>query len=157
MDRENRALSRLEKRSWERVGQVLVPGNATLPRYDYAGASANIPAVLAASNQEDEELIRLVVLCLGCLPLPLIRALLTLISKWAYGTGAFGTLPRLLLIGIKGVIYTTYYAGVDTTKQVHDGMGFALRCEPSPKHINQQKPSITENKSATAAIAKEIS
>src|SRR5690625_7662911 len=93
----------------------------------------------------------------SCLQLQILSSQLTPISKFAYGKGAIGTLPRLLLIGIKGVIYTTYYAGVDTTKQVHDGMGFALRCEPSPKHINQQKPSITENKSATAAIAKEIS
>src|SRR5690625_1022879 len=129
MDRENRALSRLEKRSWERVGQVLVPGNATLPRYDYAGASAKIPAVLAASNQEDEELIRFVVLCLGCLPLPLIRALLTLISKWAYGTGAFGTLPRLLLIGTKGVLYTTYYAPGVSNKRLHDRIVAAFTVE----------------------------
>lgn len=153
MDREVRALSQLERRSWERVGRVLVPGNATLPRYDYAGVSAQIPTILAASSQEDEVLIRLVVLWFGFLPLLLIGGLLKLLNAWAYGTKWAGTLPRLLLIGIKGVIYTSYYAGVDTNNQVHSGMEFALNCEPIPELLSQQSPMLTENQPLTAAKA----
>src|SRR5699024_2131679 len=138
MERDIRTLSRLEQRSWERVGRVFVPGNASMPRYDYAEVSTQIPLILAASSQEDEELIRWVVLWMGFLPLLVISALLKLIHKWAYGAGASGTLPRLLLIGIKGVIYTSYYAGVDTSQQIHSGMGFALNCQPVPELLSQQ-------------------
>lgn len=145
MTREIRALSPLEKRSWERVGQVFVPGNATMPRYDYAGVTQKIPVILAASSEADETLIRTLVFWLGLLPLFAIQGFLKLINAWAYGTGRLGALPRLLMIGVKGVIYTSYYAGLDEASQVHSGMGFSLHCEPIPELLSQQLPTLTSN------------
>lgn len=135
MNREQRALSRLEQYSWRRLGKVLVPGNAILPPYDYTNAVAWVPEILAASSQEDEESIRLVAIVLGVLPLVAIRLLLRLLSAWAYGTEALGALPRLLLIGLKGVVYTSYYAGLDRDdsgqSQVFAGMQVYLQCLPA--------------------------
>lgn len=130
--REPRALSTWENRSWKRVGRVLAPGNHTLPPYDYINAQVHVPAILAASSEEDEQSLRWVVLLLGFLPLGMIRGSLKLLQHWAY-QWPLGALPRLLLVGLKGVVYTSYYAGVDENNQVHKGMAFALACEPVDK------------------------
>lgn len=134
MSREQRALSRLEQYSWRRLGRVLAPGTAELPPYDYINAVVWVPEILAASSQEDEESIRIVAVVLGVLPLFLIRLLLRMLSAWAYKTGAIGALPRLLMIGLKGVVYTSYYAGLDRDdsgqSQVFSGMQVHLQCLP---------------------------
>lgn len=146
MNRKTRALSPLEERSWQRIGRVLVPGNSALPRYDYSNVVKHVPSILAASHQADEETLRVVAMLLGMLPLVLIKALLTLLNHWAYGIGWAGNLPRQLMIGIKGVIYTSYYSGLDATNQVHQGMAFELKCEPVAELLQQQIPLLTELK-----------
>lgn len=136
-------LSRLEERSWQRVGRVLIPGNAALPRYDYCGVVKQVPSILAASAEADEESLRVVVLLLGVLPLVLIKALLTCFNHWAYRTQRAGSLLRQLMIGIKGVIYTSYYSGLDAAEQVHQGIEFETKCEPIPELLHQQLSLLT--------------
>jgi len=150
MSREPRALSRMEQRSWQRVGKVLVPGNDHLPPYDYTNAVQWVPEILAASGQEDEESIRWVVVLMGLLPLFAIAWMLKLVSVVAYKTGPVGALPRLLMIGIKGVIYTSYYSGVDRagdgTSQVYSGMHVDLQCKPL---VAKKAPDAKELTTAT--------
>lgn len=156
MNREPRALSRFEQRSWQRIGNVLAPGNEQLPQYGYTNATDWIPEILAASSQEDEESVRWVVLIIGVLPLLLIRWLMQGLSFLAYNTGALGALPRLLLIGVKGVIYSSYYAGldgVDGESQVYAGMQYDAHCEPVPANPASSHQNNVKNITPTHAKA----
>lgn len=134
MSREPRALSRLEAHCWRRIGNVFAPGNDELPPYAYTEAVAWVAEILAASSQKDEESLRVVALALGVLPNVLLRFSLRILALWAYKTGAIGALPRLLMIGLKGVVFTSYYAGLDRDESgqshVFARMQVTLQCKP---------------------------
>ena len=121
-----------QRRAWCHIGDVLVPGHGTLPKYSDTNAVALIPRLLAAGHPDDTAAITLVVRMLRFLPKPLLAMLLRLVAVASLVRGAPGGPFRLLQLGLRGVVLSSYYAGLDLDgeglSRVHGQLGYRISC-----------------------------
>ncbi len=120
-----------QQRAWCHIGDVLVPGHANLPRYSDTRAVELIPRLLAAGHPDDASAITLVVQGLRFVPKPLLAALLHLVAAAGRLRGAPGGPFRLLELGLRGVILSSYYAGLDGDNgesRIHGHIGYHISC-----------------------------
>jgi hypothetical protein len=120
-----------QQRAWCHVGDVLVPGHAPLPKYSETRAVELIPRLLAAGHPDDASAISLVVQCLRVVPKPLLAMLLHLVAAASRLRGAPGGPFRLLELGLRGVVLSSYYAGLDVAdgeSRIHGHLGYHISC-----------------------------
>lgn len=124
-------LSAAELRCWRNVGHAYLPGQGGLPSYRDTDATDHLPALLAAGDADDIASLRLVVRVLGSLPGPLSGWLVRTVAAVAHtrlpGSGLF----RLLDMGLRGVIISSYYNGLD-----RDAEGQSKRYRTMDIHIH---------------------
>lgn len=133
-----------QRRAWCHVGDVLVPGHAGLPKYSDTRAVELIPRLLAAGHPDDATAITLVVRVLRFLPPILLKVLLHLVGACGRVRGAAGGPFRLLELGLRGVILSSYYAGLDRDQGaslVHGQIGYRISCHSS---CDTSRPSGTD-------------
>ncbi|MBZ2187908.1 hypothetical protein K8B33_02260 [Alcanivorax sp. JB21] len=109
------AFSRRHEQALARIGDVLIPGDDTLPSYSESGAAALAPRALAGARPVDQVMMMRLITVVGALPRPLIALMLLLIRAGLRLPGLVGAPARLLDLALKGVIMNTYYCGLDRT------------------------------------------
>lgn len=119
-----------QRRAWEKVGDVLVPGGQGLPAFSASGVSRHLEACLECSPPEDRRDLLVLVTLLAWLPAPLLRLLLSVNAALRSLPGAAGAPFRLLELGLRGVVFTVYYAGLDDGGRVHETIDCHIHCEP---------------------------
>lgn len=122
-----------QRRAWNRIGDVLIPGDEGLPSFSDSGVARHLETALESSPPEDREALLKLVAVLAWLPRPLLALLVAVNTPLRRLPGMAGAPFRLLDMGLRGVVFTVYYAGVDEHGRIHDGIGCQIHCEPVPR------------------------
>ncbi|MCH8542885.1 MAG: hypothetical protein LAT61_04875 [Alcanivorax sp.] len=118
------AFSQRHEQALARIGDVLIPGNGSLPSYSESGAAALAPRALAGARPVDQVMMLRLISVVGALPRPLIALLLLCIRGGMRLPGIAGAPARLLDLALKGVVMNTYYCGLDRTAPDGDSAVF---------------------------------
>ncbi|WP_299011345.1 hypothetical protein [uncultured Shewanella sp.] len=131
-----------------RLGDVLLPGTAHMPRFSSTHSSEHVDEVLRATADKDREDLVLVLSLFSVLPIGLVGFLLRYASKVSSApivptplvSGLHSmrtwwkTQWRLLDLGLRGVVFSVYYSGLNNglsqTPNVHRQMDYQLACLP---------------------------
>lgn len=106
-------LSSLQQRGLNKVGDVLIPGDGTLPSFSASGCTAHADRMLGHMYDDDRAGVRGVLTLCGLLPRPVIRILFAMTERFSQAPPPIGGAMRLANLGIKGVVMTLYYSDVD--------------------------------------------
>lgn len=133
--------STADRRAWCKLGDVLLPGHGPLPCFSASGAVERIPRLLAASHPEDAAALRTVARALAVLPAPLITLVLRAVLLAARLRGPVGGPFRLLELGLRGILLSSYFAGLDRGEDgvsaVYAAIGYRIHCEPDTDTAHQ--------------------
>ena len=149
-----RTLSPAQLAALNKVGDLMVPGDGTLPSFSAAGCAAHADRMLAHMNAGDRDGVRLLLSVFRVLPRPLIRALLRLADRHAALPGPPGAALRMLNLGVKGVVMSLYYSGLDGEGAILRGIGWDARvtgpADPVDAPLPPQASTVLAAKAAAA-------
>ncbi len=120
--------------SLERLGDVLIPRTAEFPSFSDVGCVMAVDEVMGVAKPQDIQDFGLLLTVMRFLP----KFMLVFIIKLGLNANKFpefiAPLLRQLDIGIRGVIYSLYYANIHPSyykgKQPNDVIGYHVKCEP---------------------------
>lgn len=119
-----------ERRAWNKIGDVLVPGDDTMPSFSESGVLRWLEDALSPSHPDDQRDLRMLVNVLGWMPSFVIRGIMALTARCRDLPGMAGAPFRMLDMGLRGVIFTLYYSGLDEGNRVFDGIDYHIQCRP---------------------------
>lgn len=130
----SRFFNRVQLASLTRLGNIYAPGNGRLPSFSETQCIEYIDEVLASVDPDDVQLLGVLLLVLRWVPLWLMRPMIAMMDHHdRYPEWMAGGL-RLVSLGVKGVIMSLYFSGLQGTASsgtnVYDAMGYSLHCEP---------------------------
>jgi len=102
----------------------MIPGDADMARFSASGCAEQADRMLAHMNASDREPLRRLLGVLRLLPRPVIWVLLTLMDRHARFPEPLAGALRVLNIGLKGVVMTLYYSGLDARGEIFAGIGW---------------------------------
>lgn len=116
----------------ERIGDVMIPSADDFPSFSELGAIVGIDRVMAPAHPADIKDLGMLLHVLRFMP-NFVIALIIKLAVSAHKSNSFiSPLLRQLDIGLRGIIYSLYYADIKadnfTGKSPFDVMGFALDC-----------------------------
>ena len=123
-------LSPAQLASLIRVGDLMIPGDADLPSFSASGCAQQADRMLAHMYDADREGILLLLNLFRFLPRVAVRGLLRLCDHEASFPDPIGAGLRMIGIGVKGVVMTLYYSGLD--ERVLPAIGWDARVEGEP-------------------------
>jgi hypothetical protein len=123
-------LTERQCRAWNRIGDVLIPGGEGLPSFSDSGVVHYVGTALESTPPDDREALLTLVSVLAWLPRPLLALMLAANTPLRRLPGIMGAPFRLLDMGLRGVVFTVYYAGVDQQGRIHEGIDCHIHCEP---------------------------
>ncbi|MCL1127215.1 hypothetical protein [Shewanella surugensis] len=126
-----------------RLGDFLLPGTAQMPRFSETHCIEHVDSILSTTPKTDrDDLIRVLIL-VSILPSWVINRLLSWSGKASGGLAAsqankvtlwITTQLRLFDLGLRGVVFSLYYSGLNDdlthTPRVYHAMDFQLHCQP---------------------------
>lgn len=120
--------------SLDRLGDILIPRTADFPSFSDVGCVHHVDEVMESAKPQDVKDFGLLLTVMRFLP----KFMLVGLVKLAVGANQLpefiAPIFRQLDIGIRGVIYTLYYANVYhdnyTGKQVYDAIDYHVSCKP---------------------------
>ena len=96
-----------------KVGDVMIPGDADLPSFSAAGCAEHADRMIAHMNDADRQGVILLLGVFRFLPRIALRLLLRLTERHRAFPEPIAAVLRLLNVGVKGVVMTLYYSGLD--------------------------------------------
>ena len=125
----NHGFSRLSMRGIKKVGDVILPGSEAFPRFSETDFSSEFSRISHFMNPDDREGFKLLTALLGFTPDFLIRVLFWFLSFHSFFPRPIGALMRQVNIGLKGVVLTMYYSGLDDSqgkgKMILSGLNYS--------------------------------
>lgn len=121
-----------------RVGDILIPGNGSLPSFSESGCAEDTARVLGALPERDLKDLRLLLTVLSFCPSPVIRLLLWGAKAERFLPDVLGSKLRLILVGLKGLVMLPYYdvpthpAGFKVELKAALGYDVAIRSARDP-------------------------
>jgi aldehyde dehydrogenase (NAD+) len=109
----------------DKVGDVVLPGDGTLPPFSAVRSPADAERMLAHMTEKDRRGVKGVLAVFSFLPTVLVRAFYWLTDQHGRLPGALAAPFRMANIGIKGVVMTLYYT--DSRGGIHDAIGWDAR------------------------------
>ncbi|WP_299495130.1 hypothetical protein [uncultured Shewanella sp.] len=135
-----------------RLGDVLLPGTAQMPRFSDTDCINHVDEILIATAAKDRADLLFILRVFSVLPIGWLRGILHYASKvssapifpacvmkapigvLARGRDGWKAQWRLLDLGLRGVVFSLYYSGLNNglsqTPNVHQQMGYQLVCQP---------------------------
>jgi aldehyde dehydrogenase (NAD+) len=107
------SLTASQRRTLNRLGDLMIPGDGDLPSFSASGCADQADRMLAHMYDADREGVMLLLGVFRFLPAFAIRAILRLADHQAAFPDPIGTGLRMVGIGVKGVVMTLYYSGLD--------------------------------------------
>jgi len=104
-----------------KVGDIVVPGDGELPSFSASGCAQHAARMLAHMNDGDRQGLLLLLGVFRFLPGIALRGLLSLTDRHTAFPEAVAAILRTINIGVKGMVVTLYYSGLDDA-------GGILRC-----------------------------
>ena len=136
----SRHLNRRQLKTMERLGNILLPGYNNLPSFSETGCLFHIDTVLETSP-DDTHTLKTVLSVLSYLPDSALRWVLLRLETAGQLSGWPGAQLRLLLLGIKGIVFSLYYSGhgsPNSTCNVQQIIGYRVHCRPDNRDGNHR-------------------
>lgn len=125
-----------------RLGDVVIPGDGVLPSFSQAGVVDEVDRMLDWMYESDRAAIRMLLTAFATMPAPAIRAVVLATEKGDKVPEPLGGGLRMASIGIKGLVLSLYYSGVDAGGRVHE----AIRWDATlPEHPEEPDRSLATN------------
>lgn len=115
-----------------KVGDLMVPGDGELPSFSAAGCAAHADRMLAHMNDGDRDSVRVLLTAFRFLPRTAIGALLRIADRHASMPEPLAAPLRMLNLGVKGVVMTLYYSGLDERGAILRGIGWDAHVSGAP-------------------------
>ncbi len=142
----SRYFSRSQLKGLVKAGDVLVPGTENSPCFSETGCIAHIDRMAAFLSEDDLSGLRMVLSVFRWLPSWKIALIFRLCSKNEHFPSFIGAGLRMLETGIKGAVFSPYYAGLSHPgykgKKVHDAIGWHTRLVLRPDELPENKVKI---------------
>lgn len=123
-----RYLTAREVSALNRLGDIVCPGDDRLPCFSSTGAVVHFDNMADYMPPADRNDLKLLLTVFSFLPAFMVRLLLSLFGAMERLPGAPGSLGRLVMFGLKGVITTLYYGFADSDgksgEQVRQTLGW---------------------------------
>jgi len=100
-----------EAATFNRIGDILMPGEDGFPSFSELGCIEHIDDVVAYTGADDRAALKTLLTLLSVFPTPLLRAFLALVALCKKLPGGLGALFRLLDMGLRSVVVTLYFSG----------------------------------------------
>lgn len=114
-----------------RIGDVLLPANGDFPAFSHTGALAHIDEMMAPAHPDDIRDLKAVLLLLSFMPAAVLAFLLRRCMAAHSQSHALAVPLRQLDIGLRGIVYSLYYAnqcGEGQTATVFAAIDYQLHC-----------------------------
>lgn len=123
LEPEAAGLTAAQRRGLLRLGDVVIPGDDSLPSFSASGAADGIDTMLPYMYEADRSSLLTLLTACAVLPRPAIRAIVAAASGHSRAPEPLAAALRLANIGIKGVVQSLYWSDVGTGR-VHDLIGY---------------------------------
>jgi aldehyde dehydrogenase (NAD+) len=125
-------LTRTQLAGLRKVGDLMIPGDGDLPSFSASGCAQHADRMIAHMNTGDREGIALLLGAFRFLPNLVLRALLRLTGRHADVPEAIAAPLRMINIGVKGVVMTLYYSGLDEPGDILRGIKWDAKIVDRP-------------------------
>lgn len=115
-----------------KLGDVMVPGDGALPSFSASGCAAHADRLIAHMTPGDRSGVTFLLGALRFLPRFALRGLLRLTDRHASFPEPIGAGLRMLGIGVKGVVMTLYYSGLDDDGAIFRGLNWDAKIVDRP-------------------------
>jgi hypothetical protein len=126
MARASRYLSTAQLRGLDRLGDVYLPGDGTLPAYSATGCSRDIDDVLEYLPEQDRSDLGMLLGILGWLPRFLVAFFVWLTERGESIPGGLGALLRFARIGTRGLVMSLYFDHPDVLRIMEYEVGVVV-------------------------------
>ncbi|WP_027709404.1 hypothetical protein [Zooshikella ganghwensis] len=130
----------------KKMGDILIPGDNSLPNFSSTGCLSQIDTVLQATHPDDVNALRKLLTVLCIMPKQVLHILLPGILKLAKLPGILGTPFRQFEFATKGLLMSLYYSGLSTDfneySSVHSKIGYQVsppRPIETPLNVKRQE------------------
>ena len=142
----SRYFSQSQLKGLLKAGDVLVPGTENSPGFSETGCIAHIDRMAEFLSEDDLSGLKMVLSVFRWLPSWKIALIFRLCSKNEHFPSFIGAGLRMLEIGVKGAVFSPYYAGLSKPgyngKKVHDAIGWHTRLAIRPEELPEKKMRI---------------
>ena len=131
-------LSATQLKTLNRIGDLMIPGDGDLPSFSASRCADQADRMLAHMYDADREGIVMLLGIFRFMPNVAVRGILRLCDLEARFPDPIGAGLRMVGIGVKGVVMTLYYSGLD--QRVLPGIGWDARVEGAPISADEPLP-----------------
>lgn len=110
------SLNKWQLKGISKLGKILCPGTAQLPTFSATGALSQADRCFSFLTAEDQEGLGGLLQWLGILPAFVARFAIALADSANRWPASVAPTLRLLQIGLKGFVYSLYYADAEVRK-----------------------------------------
>ncbi len=107
-----------------KVGDVMIPGDGEFPSFSASRCAEHVDRMLAYMSERDRSGVRAMFGLFRFLPGFALRAIVRAAGHHHAAPAPVGALLRRMHIGIKGVVMTLYYSGIDEGGVIHQRIGW---------------------------------
>ncbi|MBY0516336.1 MAG: aldehyde dehydrogenase family protein [Bacteriovoracaceae bacterium] len=126
-------------RGLKKAGDILIPGDDKFPRFSQTDLYVALPRMMDDMYKDDREGFILLTSAFGLMPSFMIRLILWVSSLDHLFPKFIASILRQIYIGVRGVIFTLYYSGIDQ-QGILDHLGFHSQINTKlPQDIEMQE------------------
>ena len=129
-------LSSRQLKGLGKIGSILIPNSDQFPSFSEALMNSSIDTMIQAMNKYDRAGLKFILTLFSAMPSPLIKVFIASMHRHRNTPFFPGPIIRQILLGIKGVTYTSYYTkepNSNTHSLIYQNMNWnsAIRSEKS--------------------------
>jgi hypothetical protein len=113
------------------LGDVFIPGEGELPPFSKSNGIGEVDRVMAYVPPQDLKDLKMLLGILGLMPAFVSRLLIWVTEKGRDLPSPVGDVLRLIRIGLRGVVFSLYYAQSSVSKS----LGYNVQVERSEKRV----------------------
>ncbi len=132
-------LTAAQRRGLHKLGDIVIPGDpeAGLPSFTDSGVAEHVHRMLAWMYESDRSAVLLMLDAFARMPVPAVRGVVEATERGDRVPGPLGAALRMASFGVKGLIVSLYYSGVDRGGVVHDAIGYNASITPHPEEADR--------------------
>ena len=111
MTTTSKYLSTRSVRTFERIGDIMMPRDADMPSFEELGCIAHVDDIMEHVPSDDLGALNALLWVLSFFPTVLLGAFIALVRKGMTGPGGVGGFFRQLDTGLRSVVVTLYFSG----------------------------------------------
>jgi aldehyde dehydrogenase (NAD+) len=123
-----------------KVGDLIVPGDTDLPSFSASGCAQHADRMIAHMNAGDRDGLVMLLGAFRFMPGIAVRALLHLTDRHTSFPEPIATGLRMIGIGVKGVVTTLYYSGLDDRGAIMRGIKWDAKVVDRPVDESPSAP-----------------